>query len=529
MSAVQTANPWPEGWDPADRPRMRMDAVLAATAARLPEQEAVVDPRRRLTFAQLDALATDVAAELTRAGVAPGARVAISVPTTGLSAALLYGVARAGAVAVPLNPYWVATEIADALQRAEVSYLVVVAEDNASAELVLQAGRELEDGQRPTIGVVEASGAIRWDAHVAPAAPTAADPAEIALVLFTSGSTSRPKGALLRHDALVGAANYYRLLFELDERDRYLLLLPIYHVGGIVDGMLASHLGGATCVGVPRFDPETMLAALEDERVTMTTAFDSLFHKLRTAERYSPERHRQLKKACGGENRRSYEQLLAMGIERLLPSYGLTEVSSAVSLARPDRPDEAWRGTVGAPVPGLDVRIVDPDSDAECPVGQRGEIRVRGWAVSPGYIDGTDGRDAAGFFRTGDLGSLGPHGELRFEGRLKQMIKSGGENVSEHEVEQFLVVEVGGIRQAAVVGVPDEEWGEKVVAFVELLPGETRSGAELRAACRGRLAGFKVPKEVWVLAPDEWPLLATGKLDKLALRERTAQPERSGR
>lgn len=515
---AESATSLPDPWNADNRPRGRIYEVLNFAATHMPDRVAVIDAHRRVTFAELNELVAQICNTLSENEVQAGTRVIVSLPNTVVGVALLYALAQLGAVTVPLNPYWSKREIKDAVLRSEASLILVVQDDNLGADSVLQIARTDEQLSEITLGRLDANATVLWETFGSITVHASDTSDEVGMILFTSGSTAAPKGVLLTHNSMIGVAYFFKQSFELTSSDRYLLLMPLYHVGGLVDGLLSPHLAGAAVVMAPKFDPEVLLNLMETEGVTATAAFDSMFHKILSSPAYHPSRHATLTKVAGGENDRSYARLLSIGISTVLPSYGLTEVASGVSMARPDRPTLDWRGTVGLPTPGLDVIIVDPETEQVCGKGESGEIRVRGWAVSPGYVDGTDGRDHREYFKTGDIGFFREDGALCFEGRLKSMIKSGGENVSVEEVQRTLVENVPEIVAAAVLGVPDDEWGEVVVAFVEFVQDAEPSIDEVRSTARKLLAGYKTPKRIWALKNEDWPMLPAGKLDRKALQ-----------
>jgi acyl-CoA synthetase (AMP-forming)/AMP-acid ligase II len=507
-------------WTEGERPRLRLHEVLHETARRFPDNEAIVAHDARFTFAELEDQVHALQEHLAKAGVGRDARVAVSTAGDALDAAVLYAVSAAGAVTIPLNPYWTENEITDVLQRSSASHLVVAPPaSNPAADTVTRARSALEQGRRPLLGTVTPEH-IAWTTGE-PLAPGQLDDT-IAMIMFTSGSTGKPKAALQPHLALVGSAHYYRRALDLGPDDRYLLLLPIYHTSGIVDGLLASHLAGATTVILPDFDAERVLETYESERITVTTAFGSMLHKIESSPGYVRERHRWLKKAGLAGDARMYDRLLDAGVELIIPSYALTETCGGLAVARPTCPDRERKHTVGESLPGVEIRIVDVHDESVLATSERGEIWVRGWTLFAGYLDGDSGVDEYGWLHTGDLGCLTDGGLLSYEGRIKNMVKSGGENVSEFEVETYLASNVPELRQACVVGVPDDEWTEMVVAYVEMLPAGRFDPVALSAICKRGLAGYKVPKRFWQIKPAEWPMLASGKTDKATVRKLAA-------
>jgi acyl-CoA synthetase (AMP-forming)/AMP-acid ligase II len=501
-----------DAWDDSLRPRLRLDEVLAAAARESPHREAVVDDSGRLTYAELDAQVDELAAALREAGVQRGERVATAIATGIPGVRMLYAIARVEAVAVPINEFWAAREVADLLVHSEARHLITDTGLGSTGSPAAAAYDRLAPAARPRWTVLGAGGELRVRA-AGTASGDLRDEARVAMLLFTSGSTARPKGALISHHGLVGTSHYVRVALGLTEEDRFLHLMPLYHVGGLSDGVLPVHLAGGTCV-MMRFDAERALDVFERERITTTSAFSSMLDALQRAPGYRPERHAHWRSTTLSGGEQTYDRLRAAGVHRLVAGIGMTEMSGDIALTRTSQSAEEARRTLGMVLPGLDVRIVDPVTGRQCGPMDVGEIRVKGWSLFCGYIDGTTNLDDDGYFRTGDLGHRLPSGALCFDGRLKHVIKSGGENVSAHEVEAFLVHEVADVEAAVVVGVPDPVWEEKVVAFVELRAGAVVTPGELRERCRGRLAGYKIPKDFIVVGSGEWPLMAAGKIDR---------------
>jgi acyl-CoA synthetase (AMP-forming)/AMP-acid ligase II len=501
-------------WDDDLRPRWRLDEVLAESIRRHPDREALVDDVERVTFAELERRVDRLASALRETGIEPGDCVAVAISTGCIAAVTLYAISRAGATAVPLNEFWTAPEIADALCRSGARHLVHDARLGAPSAPAAGALELLDETQRPARILVRSDG---WVQRVG-GTPSrrGREDTDVALVLFTSGSTASPKGARVTHEGLVGVAHYFRLAQQLTAEDRFLHLMPLYHVGGIVNGVLPIHLAGGTCV-MTRFNPDHILRLFEDERITATAAFDSMHEAIRRADDYRPERHAHWRVASISGSPEMYRQLSTAGVAQVVAGLGMTETSGDVSYVRPWQDEEARQTTLGLALPGVDLRIVAPDSGAEAAAGAVGELRVRGWSLFRGYIDGTDGCDERGFFMTGDLARLRSDGALEFHGRLKHMIKSGGENVSAFEVESYLT-SLPEIKSAVVVGVPDERWGEMVVAFVEPA-GSPIDVDALKARCKEQLAGYKIPKRFLPLTGNGWPLMAAGKIDRAALAQ----------
>ncbi len=531
-AAAAPGRPSPDAdpWHDSNRPRIRIDQVLRRAARRQPDALALVDGAVRRTYRVLDADVDAFAAVLRRAGVTRGTRVAVSVPTGIRAVVTLYGLARVGAVGVPLNEMWSWHETLDVLTRSEVVRVLADPERARDGSALAEALARVEAGRRPALGVLTGPTEVRWSLDPGPIAPagsddTAAEPAgpdDVALLLFTSGSTSAPKGALLTHAGIVGSTHYLALACELGPQDRFVNALPAYHVGGIVDGFLLIHMVGGACFPL-RFDPERILELCATEGVTFISGFDGMFSSIFNAPGYSRGRHPAWRVALSSVKDEEYDRLRQAGVERVITGFGMTETCSNWATTRLTQSEEARRASRWLPYPGVEVVVVDLATGRPAAPGQIGELRVRGWNVTVGYLDGTSGKDADGFFRTGDLGRSHDDGTVSFAGRIKGMIKTGGENVVAHEVEETVLREVEDVRTAVVVGIPDERWGEMVVAFVELEPGSELEAEEIRERCRGSMASYKVPKRFFRVDPGSWPLMPAGKLDRPALTARAAE------
>lgn len=508
-------------WDEDTRPRLRLDQVVTLGAARHPGRVAVVDGSSRRTYAELEADVDALVEGLRSVGVTETSRVAVSVPTGLAAATAIYAISRIGAVAVPLNELWSWHETLDVLERSGVDCVISDTQRAAPEAALLQSLDRMPHRARPILGVLSTPTSVQWlDGGRRPSAridPTAqAEPDDVALLLFTSGSTSAPKGAFLTHAGLVGSASYLALACELGPEDRMIQTLPAYHVSGLVDGILLIHIVGGTCLPL-RFDPERVLELFEEEGATFFSAFDSMIDSVLSAPKYSPGRHKHWRVALTTSKGADYDRLKQLGVNRIITGFGMTETCSNYATTRMTQPEAQRRNSEWLAYPGVEVIVVDPSSGLRLLEGEVGELRVRGWNVMPGYLDGSTGRDPEGFFRTGDLGQLHSNGTFTFCGRIKGMIKTGGENVVAHEVETALVREITEIRAATVVGIPDARWGEMVVAFVEFEPGRSLTPDEVRLRCRGRMASFKIPKRFIQVAAGEWPLMAAGKVDRPAL------------
>jgi fatty-acyl-CoA synthase len=303
-------------------------------------------------------------------------------------------------------------------------------------------------------------------------------------------------------------------------------MLPTFHVGGVTCVLTAPHLSGACADLMGAFDPDRALAVIAQRRSTATVGFDTMWTKIIGSRAFAGSDVSSLAKAVLACTPSYIDRLRTQWhFDLFTTTYGSTESGTLASMAPPWVDDLTLKSRAnGLPLPGLDIKVVDPETGAQVPPGEPGEICFRGWCRVMEYVGMPDETAAAidheGFFHSGDYGAIDADGWLFFRGRYKQMIKSGGENVSEREVEVFLEEHLSAVEFAQVVGVPDETWGEAVVAFVALT--EPTGSAELRRACAGAISGFKIPKTFIPLAIDAFPVLSNGRPDKNALRAMAA-------
>ena len=528
------------------------DAVMASIARR-PEAEAVVEPDRRVTYGELADLVVASTRAMMRAGVGSGDRVAIWAPN-GLSwivAAL--GAQCAGAALVPINTRFKGEEAAWLLSASKAPLLVTTVGflDTdpigmlASAEIplpdlrhivLLPGSQPLGGAHRPpgtqvphAVPVETWSDFLTRGSEVDPAAATArresVRPMDPSDVLFTSGTTGRPKGVVMSHGQTVRLFREWSDFAGLEPGDRYLIVNPFFHMFGYKAGWLASLMRGATILPVPVFDVPTVLSLVERERVTFLPGPPTLYRSILD----HPDRGGfdlgSLRVAVTGAADIPVTLIEEMRGElpfrSILVGYGLTEAGTCTG-SRPDDDAETIATSVGRAMPGFDVVVASSDG-RELPRGETGELLVRGHGVMQGYLDDPHATAAAiderGFLHTGDLATMDERGVVRIVGRKKDMILVGGFNVYPAEVENALLGH-GAIGQVAVVGLSDPRLGEVPVAYVVPSAGETLDADAIVAWARKRLANYKVPRHV--VALDALPINATGKVVKQALRQRAA-------
>jgi fatty-acyl-CoA synthase len=480
-----------------------------------------------VTFNQLNAHARVMASRLAAAGVTSGDRVAILAENSIAWICAWFGASVLGAAVVPLNTKLTAREIEFQLKKSQPR-LLLVDEPHPESNAVASFAAEHLAGE-PMAGVVR-----RW-LRYSPGAPfpvleyaaraTADEPdrdfsSEVGMIQFTSGSTASPKGALLRQETLIatGAANAGRWMTGVD--DVFLGTSPLYHNSGTVFTVLSALLGGASVAMMSRWSGDRAAEIAQKTGVTVLIGVGTvLWDFMRSWERTG--RESQIRLVATAETPVFCRQIRAALGAEISNVYGLTECSPTVALGDLRDPQEKRIQYIGRPHAGIAVRIVD-DGGNIVAAGGMGEIQVSSWNQMVGYLGMSQDEQPLtddGWLQTGDLGSLSSDGYLRFHGRIKDVVKSGGENVSALEVELFLK-EHPSVVEAQVIGAADPKWGEKVVAFVQFAPGEALPTEDLAEFCRSGLAAFKRPKEF--IVSEEWPLTGSTKISKPALRERHA-------
>jgi acyl-CoA synthetase (AMP-forming)/AMP-acid ligase II len=512
--------------------------AVAATIAARPDAEAVVEPGRRVTYRELGARIAVATRAMIASGVRPGDRVAIWAPN-GLDwivAAL--GAQSAGAAIVPINTRWKGEEAAYLLAASKAVLLVTAVGflGSDTVGMLAAAGTPLPQLRRIVVleGSSRPAGApadvdvLPWQAFEARAGadpPPVVRPTDTSDVLFTSGTTGRPKGVIMTHGQTVEQFRGWCAFAGLEPGDRYLIVNPFFHMFGYKAGWLASLLQGATIFPVPVFDVPTVLSLVETERITVLPGAPTVYRSILD----HPERGkfdlRTLRVAVTGAADIPVSLIRELRAElpfqSILTGYGLTEAGTCTG-SRPGDDAETIATTAGRAMPGLEIVVADAKGH-EVARGDTGELLVRGYSVMQGYLDDPAATaaaiDAQGFLHTGDLATMDARGYVRIVGRLKDMLIVGGFNVYPAEVENSLLAH-DAIGQVAVVGVPDARLGEVGVAYVVAAPGRAVEPDAIIAWARERLANYKVPRHVVAVAA--LPLNAAGKVVKDELRARAA-------
>jgi long-chain acyl-CoA synthetase len=461
-----------------------------------PKRAAVRLDELVLTYEELDQRSAQVAGLLAARGVEPGDRVGLLLPNVPQFPMLYYGVLRAGAVVVPMNPLLKAREIQYYLEdSAAESVKGAEAAEAGFVPVAAEAFDHLLTGQAP-----QASLTGRAD-H------------DTAVILYTSGTTGRPKGAELTHANLRRNASVSATtLFGLDPEDVVMGCLPLFHSFGQTCGLNAAVGRGACLTLVPRFDPGKALAVIQRDRVTVFEGVPTMYAALLNHPGRGEFDVGSLRLCVSGgaalpvEVLRGFEDAFGCII---LEGYGLSETSPVAAFNHPER--ERKPGSIGTPIQGVELRLVGPLGE-DVPSGEVGEIAIRGHNLMRGYWGREEATRAAipdGWFRTGDLARRDEDGYFFIVDRKKDLIIRGGYNVYPREVEEVLY-EHPAVAEAAVVALPHPTYGEEVGAAVVLKPGAEATPEELRAFCRERIAAYKYPRHVWLEAA--LPRTATGKL-----------------
>ena len=520
-------------------------ALLRDAADRFGDAEAVVDrsaePQVRLSFRELRDRADEMARAIVAAGIEPGDRVAIWAPNCWEWVVAVMGLQEAGAALVPLNTRYKGVEAADILRRSRARLLFTVEgflgndyvtmlddagrPDSLERVVLLRDTGAVPAGAEPLVAFL--AGGASVDPAVVDERVAALDGSALSELRFTSGTTGHPQGLAQTHARSLRAFLDWSDLVGLRGDDRYLIINPFFHTFGYKAGILACLMTGATMVPLGVFDVDAALDAIEAESISMIPGPPTLYQTLLNHPAFDRERASSLRLAVTGaavvpvELVRSMEREL--GFETVLTAYGLTEACGVVSVCRREDGAETIATTSGRAIPGVEVRIVD-DRGAEVPVGESGEVVVRGYNVMEGYFEEpeqtAEAIDADGWLHTGDVGVMDERGYLRITDRTKDMFIVGGFNAYPAEIEQLLLAHPD-IAQVAVVGVPDERQGEVGCAFVVPTAGSRPDPQEIVAWARDNMANFKAPKYVHVV--DALPLNASGKVLKFELRERAVQ------
>jgi acyl-CoA synthetase (AMP-forming)/AMP-acid ligase II len=508
---------------------MTIPAVLERAQSEFGDDEALVDGSIRWTYARLREESLAVARALDARGIEPGDRVALWAGNSARWIAASFGVYQMGAVLVPVNTRFKRAEAAHVLRRSRSRLLLGSTELLGTDLLGLLGDTEDLPDLEATIALdgPNGSSAGAWEEFIesgiggTPTWPSIRpeDPSD---VIFTSGTTGSPKGAVLSHGPSVQTYVAWTESVGLRRGDRYLCVYPFFHTAGLKSGVLACVLRGATLLPQAVFEAESVMRRVQDETVTVLPGPPTVFQSILA----HPDRARfdlsSLRLSVTGAASVPVEVVRRMRedlrITTVVTGYGLTETTGTVSMCRHDDSPEVIATTVGRPLEGVEIKVVD-DDEREVGVGGAGEILVRGFNVMAGYFDDEEATRAAidndSWLRTGDIGFVGEDGNLRITDRKKDMFIVGGFNAFPAEIEGIMLSHPE-IAQVAVVGVPDDRLGEVGHAFVVPRDVARFDEAEVLIWCRDNMANYKVPRRLAVV--HELPLTASGKVQRFRLR-----------
>lgn len=514
---------------------LNLSVLLEDSARKYPDREALVLGDSRLTYAQVNAAANQVANLLVERGIQPGDKVALSCPNLPYFPVIYYGILKAGAVVVPLNVLLKGREVAYHLADADAkAYFCFQGTPELAIGAEGHAGFEQTDGcehffmitadpaaESPLEGTETLGQALAGKSAVFD--PVVTEATDTAIILYTSGTTGQAKGAELSHaNTMMNVVTMNRIFKSQPATDSHVLTLPLFHTFGATVQMHAGFSMAATLYLVPRFDAEQVIGLMQKEEITFFAGVPTMWWGLLGALTDAVDVQRiadNLRIGVSGGASLPVEIINRvkekLGVT-ILEGYGLSETSPVVTFSDPDQEPRA--GSIGVPIWGVEVKLIDDDwNEIDSSGGGVGEIAIKGHNVMKGYYGRPEATAEAikdGWFRSGDLARKDEDGFYYIVDRAKDMIIRGGFNVYPREIEEVLVTH-GDVSLAAVVGVPHESHGEEIKAFVILNPGASVTAEQLVAWGKEQMAGYKYPRIVEIV--DALPMTATGKILKREL------------
>lgn len=522
--------------------------LLLRAADRWPDNDAVVFPEARATFAQLVERSYARARSLIALGVRPGEHVGTLMPNSMEHLELIFAASFIGALPVPINARFKAAELGYVIENADLAVLLttdVIAEHTDFTAPLYEAFPDLEGAGDPASLSLKGAPKLRSAVMMGPSTPKGFMPqidfdalasqasdedvdarrvrirlSDPCVMMYTSGTTANPKGCPVSHEGMLrNGINLNRERFFFTPQDRVWDPLPFFHMASILP-MIGFFDGGAALLTMTHFDAGRALEMMEKERTTIfwpafhTVAADIINHADFAARDLSHV-HRI---NCVGppDVLRQYQDAFPQAV--LTSAYGLTECSGVVAFGCSDDSLEERLHACGRPFSGLEAKIIDPDTGVELPTGEQGELLIRGYGVFGGYykdVEKTAQTLRDGWLHTGDLCSLDAESQIRYHGRIKDMLKIGGENVACVEIESFLATHPA-VKLAQVIAMPDPRLEEVAAAFIELKEGESLCEQDMIEFCTGQIASFKVPRYIRFVR--EWPM-SSSKIQKFKLKK----------
>lgn len=522
--------------------------LLDELAAQHPEKEAIVFGRQRITYKNLQDKANTLACSLIDLGVKPGDRVALLAPNRPEWIIATFAIAKIGAITSAISTFSTPTELSWTLKNCSAVALITVSSfkgnnflkaiKNLSQKNSKENSSDLNIDALPNLKVLISLDkatddyAIQWDDCMAYSKNISAailqrrqekvSKNDLCYILYTSGSTAEPKGVTLAHGNVI--ANGYDIgrRQNLSDQDILWFAIPLFWSFGSANALPAIMTHGGSIVLQESFEPAAAIELIEKERCTVFYGMVNMARSIRESDGWSLEKLKSMRTGLTIGLPEDIQMIIdTMSTSELCNVYGSTETYGNASVCSSTDPIDLRLKSQGLPLPGMKIRMVDPKTKVPLPSGEIGEITVAGY-VTPGYFNAPELTaqtfDKDGYFLTGDLGIIGKDGRVYFKGRLKEIIKTGGVNVSPLEVEG-IILKHPNVKQAFVLGVPHKQKTEAVTAVVELKTISKTNPAEIIDFCRNKLASYKVPLSLFIRTNNELPRTATGKINKPALRQ----------
>jgi len=529
--------------------------LLDRTAAAYPHKDALVNVQKgeRFTYSQLQEASNRAAKSFLQMGVGKGDHVAIWAANLNQWVIALLGATKIGAVVVTVNTNYRRHELEFLLNQSDSMTLLLMEQyrDNRYVDSLYDLCQELKDcepgnlqsGKLPKLrniilfGDKEFPGIYTWEQFLdlgedisdrqLATVQADCDPEDVINMQYTSGTTGFPKGVMLTHNNVINNAYYVGWCQNYTDQEVLCIPVPFFHCFGLTMSITTCLVFGATMVPVEEFNPRWVLEAIEQERCTALQGVPTMW----IAELEHPGFDEfDLNSLRTGIMAGSPCPIKVMRqvVDKMAPevtiAYGQTESSPVVTQTRPDDSIERRVSTVGKALPGVEIKILDPQTGDECAPGEQGEVCMRGYVVMKGYYNMPEATreaiDGDGWLHSGDLGIKDEQGYVKITGRLKNMIIRGGENIYPREIEEFLYNHPK-IQDVQVLGVPSKKYGEEVAAFIRLKEGETATQEEIQDFCQGQISRHKIPK--YVRFVESYPMTASGKIQKFKLREWAVQ------
>ncbi len=508
--------------------------LLISSADRSDNSDLLIFPDRRVTYSEMREAAYRRAASMIALGLGAGSHVGILMANCIEYMEYLMATQLIGGMAVPINARFKAPELAYVMDNADLDMVVTndAISEYANFEQLINAALAEKRNPRlqhlvmigePADGYMSDGDFLATGENIdherVDELRLSVSLRQPAIMMYTSGTTANPKGCPLNHEVLVrNGKNMNRSRFFLDGSDRFWAPLPMFHMASILPFMACMD-AGAALLSMTHVEPGESLRMMEEEGVTVAfpsfpaVTLDLINHP--DFESRDLSKLRRINNVAPPDLLAQFQEAFPQAVQT--GAYGLTEAGGVIAFNHPDESLEKRLHTCGRPMPGLQARVVDPDTLEEMPAGEKGEIQLKGYAVFDGYYK-ADEKNAEsfvdGWFRTGDLCVMDEDGYIEFHGRIKDMLKVGGENVAAIEIESTLMTH-DAVKMAQVIGVPDDRLFEVACAYIELQEGTELSAEELIAFCKGKMASFKIPRHVRFV--EQWPMSAT-KVQKFVLK-----------